>query len=609
MISSGDYFSWVIILAGILYSLYLCWQVPKDVFFNGDGALKALLAQQISRGQMRFDLVNNPALWLHQLWKKGLYPYKEPFVFRLNQRYYISFPFPFSLLTSLFYRLFGYRGFYFVPLASTWIIWLSFYWAGRALQLSGWGISFGLLLLIFASPLTFYSAMYWEHTLAVALSFMGIAVVFFTPENWPGIIQILLGGFLVGSSVWFRSELLAMVVALVLLTGLGLFLDPSFTIIKSLSDGSTQNLANWSMGILENKRIIFCAGMIWAVGFFWICNKLVYGRFLGIHSLLVLNEFSWKRRIKEAFESFKQLNTSYFRYFPIAFFPTAYLLAFLVQKGIGIGQPKWAIFSLSGLLLSLTVLMAIFKGISQLKFLIKKRGLFLISITGWSYFLLVNEVQVSHQMWIVYLLYVSYTIGVSCLVDFAPGEEIVGGKQWGPRYLLILMPFTTLLTVKQLQVLWSSSNFALTYSSFAFALILLGMGCYQNIYFGFQYFYKAHEGIAPALDALRQSSHQIIACSHQYAAQALAFSLSNEKSLLCVENHEAMIELGTTLVEHNRPKKMIYVRYPYRPCSLIEEKKGDLLFTHNEKKFQIKLTQLGQFGRYPLYEADILPAN
>ncbi|MDY7013071.1 MAG: hypothetical protein SVX43_05625, partial [Cyanobacteriota bacterium] len=77
MVSGGDYWCWGTILAGILYSLYLCWQVPKDVFFNGDGALKALLAQQISRGQMRFDLVESSESWVHQLWQKGLYPYKE----------------------------------------------------------------------------------------------------------------------------------------------------------------------------------------------------------------------------------------------------------------------------------------------------------------------------------------------------------------------------------------------------------------------------------------------------------------------------------------------------------------------------------------------------
>ncbi|MDY7014087.1 MAG: polyprenol monophosphomannose synthase, partial [Cyanobacteriota bacterium] len=592
---------------GILYSLYLCWQVPKDVFFNGDGALKALLAQQISRGQMRFDLVESSESWVHQLWQKGLYPYKEPFVFRLNQQYYISFPFPFSLLTSLFYRLLGYRGFYFVPLVSTWVVWLGFYFVGRALQLSSWGISLGLFLLVFASPLTLYSAMYWEHTLAVALSFVGIALAFLTPENWMGGgVGVILGGFLVGSSIWFRSELLSMVATLGLLTVLGLFLEPS-SVIQSLSDRSAWSLLNGSAGLVENKELLFCAGMVLAVGFFWSCNKLVYGRFLGIHSLLILNEFSWRQRLKEAIESFKQLNTSYFQYFPAAFFPAVYLLAFFWQKGVGSWGSQWVVPALFVLLLLLAGLIVVFKGISSLKVLIKKNWILLVGAIGWSYFLLANEIQISPQMGIVYLLHAFYVIGVSCLVDFAPGEEIVGGKQWGPRYLLVLMPFTTLLAIEQLQLLWSLSDSILGYSSLGFSLILLGMGCYKNLYRGFQYFQEAHEGITPAIEALRENPHQIIACSHQYAAQALTFSLRGEKTLLCVEDREEMIKLGMALVEQDRFKKLVYIRYPYRPCRLIEESSHNTYFTHNDQKFQINLTQLGQFGKYPIYEAAIFP--
>ena len=47
--------SWGIILAGVLFSLYLLCQVPDGVYFSGDGGLKALLAQQLGAGIFRFS--------------------------------------------------------------------------------------------------------------------------------------------------------------------------------------------------------------------------------------------------------------------------------------------------------------------------------------------------------------------------------------------------------------------------------------------------------------------------------------------------------------------------------------------------------------------------
>lgn len=51
MIIRPEFLSWVVIAAGCFYSLYLCISVPKD-FFHGDGMLKALLARQLSNGQL-----------------------------------------------------------------------------------------------------------------------------------------------------------------------------------------------------------------------------------------------------------------------------------------------------------------------------------------------------------------------------------------------------------------------------------------------------------------------------------------------------------------------------------------------------------------------------
>ncbi|MFM6408222.1 MAG: polyprenol monophosphomannose synthase, partial [Microcystis sp.] len=209
-------------------------------------------------------------------------------------------------------------------------MWLSFSRAIPAFSLDSWGGLLGLVILIFASPLTLYSAIYCEHTLAVTLGFLGIVIAFFLPDTAnSGWLPNLLGGFLVGLSVWFRSECLALVATLTLLVFLGL--TPEQTSIFAWY--STEKNLNFSEFLLTNRiAFVFVLGMIVSVFLLWLCNKLIYNRFLGVHALLVLEEFSWKKRIQEALTSFYQLNSSFLVHFPICIIPLAYLLTWSGQQ-------------------------------------------------------------------------------------------------------------------------------------------------------------------------------------------------------------------------------------------------------------------------------------
>ena len=169
----------IIILFGVLFSLYLQLQISPGVFFSGDGGLKALLAKQLATGELRFDLITPNASWIHHLWNEGLYPYEPPFVYDVEGKYFITFPYTFPLVTTPFYALFGERGLYLIPLLSTWIIWINFYWLCQKIKLKQLSFSLGLAALIFTSYLTIYSAMYWEHTLAVALCFFWNQLIYY----------------------------------------------------------------------------------------------------------------------------------------------------------------------------------------------------------------------------------------------------------------------------------------------------------------------------------------------------------------------------------------------------------------------------------------------
>ena len=583
-IASG---SWGLIFLGFLYSLYLFRSIPNGVFFNGDASLKALLAKQFSQGQGRFDLIEKAEAWVQRLWQQGLYAYQAPFVYDLNQRYYVSFPFPFSLLTSFFYKFLGYRGFYVIPLLSTWLLWLGFYWISSLLDLGNLQIFLGLLILIFCSPLTLYSAMYWEHTLAATLSFVGIAITLFVPEILHvGFIQALLGGCIVGLSVWFRSECLALIAAL------------GFMILLGLTPGQT---LLWQINLkdffaLNTKYLVFMGGITFSVLLLWLCNQIIYKRFLGIHSLLILEEFSWSKRLKEAQNSFSQLNTSFLEYFPISIISLAYLLSLSLQNLFNIlGNTQLIIVALLGALL---IAIKKRKGLLNVFLFLALSSLFS------QVYLTVGKGTI-----FIYALYFLYTLGVACLVDSVPGEVMVGGKQWGPRYLLPLIPFVTWLVVEQVQVLLNQSNPPLViYGGTALLLTLLLLGIYKNIYQGTKYFHKNHQGIAEAMEMIKNDPNEIVAFSHQYATQVLGFGIKDHKTFFSVENSQQLQQLGQALIDQ-KLFRFLYVCYPYQSCKVLEEGTVSLQLEKDDQEWQINLKSSGIYGKYPIYTGVISPVG
>src|SRR6185436_4287470 len=108
-------------------------------------------------------------------------------------------------LSAIFRRLLGYRGLYVIPLAATWLLWWRFKRA-CADQAIAPGLAAGLLA--FASPITLYSALFWDHTFALVLAFEGTRLLLLRRGGAaPGPGAAAAAGALVGVSGWFREEL------------------------------------------------------------------------------------------------------------------------------------------------------------------------------------------------------------------------------------------------------------------------------------------------------------------------------------------------------------------------------------------------------------------
>ena len=528
----------LIIVVGIVFTLYLQWRIPDGIFFSGDAGLKALLAQQLGSGQLRFDLIPPLENWVRNLRDSGLYPYAEPFVYQQNDRYFITFPFTFPLVTAPFYALFGFRGLYFIPLVATWFTWGIFYAICQRLKLKSVYTSLVLIGLIFAAPLTMYSAMYWEHSLAVALAFTGVSMLL-VPVKSSGLRagEALISGCLLGLAVWFRPEflcLVAIVIGLVYTVSLS-----RLAVWKTITD----RLGFQKIEYLSHNQNILVVSTIVTIAIFFFCNKLIYNHYLGIHALQVVEKLSFSVRLIAAWQNLQGLIVAFFEYFSLAYFPLLYLIVALISPQIF--KPNLA--------------MIIYVAICFL-----------------------------------------FIVGVALIVPVGTAGLIAGGKQWGPRFLLILIPLVLLLILQQLQAVEQSHNSLVKYTSILLITTLCIIGVHKNIYKGTLYLEKNNQATALAIELLRDRQVNVIGVSHQFVAQVFEPAVQ-DKFFFKVKERQDLEKLSRSLVAQ-RENRFIYICYPHRSCPLPKENSDNLRFNN----LQLQLSYLGKFGKYPFYEGVIL---
>ncbi|MBW4486344.1 MAG: hypothetical protein KME12_01000 [Trichocoleus desertorum ATA4-8-CV12] len=515
-----------VIFIGILFSLCLQALVPNDVFYSGDGGLKALLAKQFSAGNFHFDLRLPVNTWIQSLWDIGLYPFRPPFVYNVENRYFVTFPFTFPLVTAPFHALLGFRGLYVVPLVSTWVLWFSFYLACQRLKLGKISTSIALVVLIFTAPLSLYSAMYWEHTLAVALAFQGLALALVPPVKGLSTRDAIFSGALIGLAVWFRPEFLCLVgIMLVWLV-------------------ATQTKQLKKFNFVGQKAIAIAVSMMLSVAIFFGINLLVYQHPLGIHSVQIVEEFTLSQRLRTALDNLKQLLFSLTYYFPVVFFSLIYTcLAFLGGK-----------------------------------------------------------LKLTPKMQVILLISILFVLAVPLIVPAG-----AGGKQWGPRFLLITVPLIALLVAMQLKSLMQTHQRNLQLAFMGLLAVFGLVGLYINIFLGTVDLARNYQLTVPAVAGLRSQPSSIIAMSHEYVAQALAPSLP-EKAFFLTEANQDVKQLSTTLLSQGY-QKFLYVCYPYRDCNTPKASLDDLKFSHSNQPFTMQFSDLGKFGKYPIYEVSILQSS
>jgi hypothetical protein len=194
---------YLVLLGGVLYLALQMLLIKPGVFFSGDAGVKFLMVKQLEAGKSAVFFSNEKPAWVESIWKQGFFPLKSPFVYDTDDGKVFAFPPAFEWLTLPFYKLAGFRGLFILPAFSLFALWLAFSRLAKRCTKDRNLSLLALVVLILCSPLSAYGTMFWEHTLAAALSFAGCC---FTARPPARHLSAFLYGTLAGIACFFRIE-------------------------------------------------------------------------------------------------------------------------------------------------------------------------------------------------------------------------------------------------------------------------------------------------------------------------------------------------------------------------------------------------------------------
>jgi len=174
-------------------------------FWSPDSALRYVQVESLLRSGFRDASVPYPAAELDPAGR--FFPASAWFHFRREGRDYLSYPPYFPAASAVPYRIFGHYGLIALPvLGGLLAVWATAAALRRlAPELAAWGAAaVGL-----ATPLLVYSGLFWDHSLAAALAagaFAFAAVTLARGEEAPP-RALLAAGALLGLGFWLRNEM------------------------------------------------------------------------------------------------------------------------------------------------------------------------------------------------------------------------------------------------------------------------------------------------------------------------------------------------------------------------------------------------------------------
>ena len=383
-------------------------------FWSPDSAVRVVQVESLLRARYHDLAVPYPAASLDPAGR--YFPAGGWFRFERGGRFYLAYLPYFAMAAAPFYRRLGPAGLLLIPAAAGLAaVWITYGVLRRRAPGMAWA---GALALGVGTPLVIYGAQFWDHAPAVALSAGALALavgeIDRDPAARPG--RLALAGVLLGLGFWIRTEAYLLAIA----AALGW--------MSASAPPRTKGIA------------ALVAGLALPAGVLWALNTALYGSPFGWkgHDLVTTRVGSAVQAVSghtpAAWAVEKLGNAYYLLASPdfFAFSPRAVALgcglaAALVVSGlllrIGVAR-RLASVTAAGGLCAIGVSGLIVSGRTLLSGLLPAAPLVVLALlpggaARWERFL-----------WVTSALFTAAVI--------ATGTH--GGLQWGPRYLLPILP-------------------------------------------------------------------------------------------------------------------------------------------------------------------------
>ena len=181
-------------------------------FWSPDSAVRFVQMEGLARAHFREVSISYPASSLDP--DGRFFPFGPWFHFVRGGKQYLSYPPYFPAMTAPLFHFLGRPGLIVLPMAAGLGAALVVY---RVLERREPGLApAATLAFALATPLVVYSAVFWDHTLIVALSAGGLALAagaLDAGEGWRA-STLVLAGALLGCGLWLRNEMYVLILAL-----------------------------------------------------------------------------------------------------------------------------------------------------------------------------------------------------------------------------------------------------------------------------------------------------------------------------------------------------------------------------------------------------------
>ena len=204
-------------------------------------------------------------------------------------------------------------------------------------------------------------------------------------------------------------------------------------------------------------------------------------------------------------------------------------------------------------------------------------------------------------IWHVFCLF--FVLGVAFLVPAG-----AGGKQWGPRFLLFLVPLLIVLFAWQLDYLLKipdHTNGRMGRIGWGLVLIAGLVGIIQNPIRGSDFLMQTYAPVEATVAELRSEAEPVVAISDPFLGQLFEPALGRNVILLWAATDENLSILSEALAAQNLPS-FSYICYSF-DCRLFSLNQKSKQLERNGINYNLQMVKAREYGIYTVFDIRLSP--